>query len=79
MLGGEAHPLVVKSPVTMVDAVSLLCSCARLSHRPQREAARTLLDAAYLGLPSSTPSGGVELMWALGRLGLVPPREWLQR
>lgn len=68
-----------RPPIPMVDVVSLLCSCARLSHRPQRASARVLLDGAYLGLPSATPAQAVELAWALGRLGLVPPGGWMQR
>jgi hypothetical protein len=69
----------------MMDVVSLLSSCARLSYRPGSNAAataalRTLLDDAYLALPSeATPSQAVELLWALGRLGVVPPGGWMQR
>ena len=63
----------------------------RLSYRPpprprvvQRGASaptvlRTLLGAAYRGLPSATPAQAVELAWALGRLRVVPPADWMRR
>ena len=63
----------------MVDAVSLLCSCARLAHRPQPGVMRVLLGAAYRGLPSATPSQAVELARALGGLGVLPSADWMGR
>ena len=70
---------VVAPEVAMVDAVSLLCSCARLAHRPQPGVMRVLLGAAHRGLPSSTPSQAVELARSLGGLGVLPSADWMSR
>lgn len=74
------HPAAAETvEVAMVDAVSLLCSCARLAHRPPPGVMRVLLGAAHRGLPSSTPSQAVELARALGGLGVLPSADWMSR